>query len=41
MLCMKVRKMGEEEFILDDKIDERFSSEVIQSYFNNPKEKKK
>lgn len=38
---MKVRKMGEEEFILDDKIDERFSSEVIQSYFNNPKEKKK
>ena len=38
---MKIKKIGEEEFTIDDKIEDRFSSEVIQSYFNKPKEKKK
>lgn len=38
---MVVKKANEEVFVLDDKIDERFSSEVIQSYFNKPKQKEK
>lgn len=38
---MKIQKLEEEEFIIDDRIEERFSGEVIQSYFNKPKQKKK
>lgn len=41
LVRMKIKKIDEEEYVLTDKIDERFSKEVIQSYFNTPKEMKK